>query len=83
MSDAHGGQERVLDPLELELQKVMSQHGGYWELNPGLLKEQHIIFVTGRYFVDQAPHHLALANLELVKIRPASVSQVCACCLSD
>ena len=76
MSDAHGGQERVLDPLELELQRVMSQHGGYWELNPGLLKEQRIISVTGRHFIDQAPQHLVLANLELVKTRPASVSQV-------
>ena len=40
---------RVLDPLELELQTVMSCHvgvGAMWELNLGSLKEQPILLTS-------------------------------------
>jgi hypothetical protein len=39
MTCAYISQERVLDPLELELQMVVSQHG-CGELNLGPLEEQ-------------------------------------------
>lgn len=35
MSGTHRIQKRALDPLELELQLVMSHLCGYWESNPG------------------------------------------------
>lgn len=40
---AHGGQKRALEPLELELQRIVSHHvDGYWEPNSGLCKtSQH------------------------------------------
>jgi len=38
--DALGGQERVLNLLELELYMVVSSPSGCWELNMGHLEKQ-------------------------------------------
>ena len=37
---------KVSDPLELELQTVVSCHVGYWELNPYPLEEQSMQLTT-------------------------------------
>ena len=39
---AHGGQKRVLDPIELELQTVVS----WWDSNPDPLEEQLVLLTT-------------------------------------
>ena len=43
MSGARRGQKRTWDPLELELQIVVSLTYGCWELNPGPLEEQPVL----------------------------------------
>lgn len=40
---AHGGQERVLDPLELESYKAVSHGVKCWDSNPGLLRKQPVL----------------------------------------
>ena len=43
---AQGGQKRVLDPLELELQTVVSCYVGGSEPNLGLLQNQRVPFMA-------------------------------------
>jgi hypothetical protein len=44
--DAQKEQERVSDPLEVELQMAVSCVCGCWELNPGLLEEQSVLLTN-------------------------------------
>jgi hypothetical protein len=43
---AHGGQQRMSDPLKLELQMAVSCHVGCWEPNFGPLQELQMLLTT-------------------------------------
>ena len=45
---ACGGQKKASDPLELELQKVVSCRRGCRELGPGSLEEQPVLLIIER-----------------------------------
>ena len=46
LSNAFGGQKRVLDPLELELQMVVSHHVGARNQTQVLCKQEQLVFLT-------------------------------------
>lgn len=43
LCSAHGGQERAMDAMALELRMVVNCHIGCWESNPGVLEEQQVL----------------------------------------
>lgn len=43
---AHGGQKRALEPQELVLHEFFKSTCGFWELSPGPVKEQEVLFNT-------------------------------------
>lgn len=45
-TNAHGIQERELDPLKLELQTVGNHPIWFWELNPAPLQERYMVFTA-------------------------------------
>lgn len=54
----HRGQKRVLDSVELALQMVVSPTCEYWELNPGLLLGQQVLFnLCSDFFFPGIRHH--------------------------
>ena len=64
---------RVSDPLELELQTVVSCHVDAEELNPGPLEEQSVLLTT------EPPHPPApSSSSEILSVPPgASITSVC------
>lgn len=50
MHSAQGGQERVLEPLELEIQMAVSCSYRCWESNPSPPEEQPVLSTTERSF---------------------------------
>jgi hypothetical protein len=63
-------QKRLPDPLELELQMVLSHHMGGWESNLGLLEEPELLAdeLTLQPLLPEfslIPSHIARTGLEL------------------
>lgn len=59
---AHGGQCRVLGPLELDLQMVLSHRVVAENPNPGCLPEQQVLWIT---VISQAPPNKLFQALKL------------------
>lgn len=65
----HRVHKRLLDPLELESQVVVSCLMWYWELNSSVVQWQWVL-ITTEPFLKLSGHSLAMLLTMIKKVRP-------------